>query len=453
MTATLLIVSQVYVPDTPSVGQHLHDVAKEMVRRGYRVIVYASRRSYEDASQVFPRKQVLDGVEVVRLPLSSLGKRSIVLRLVGGVLFVCQAMVRGLFTRKLCHILISTSPPVAPVAALFIQWLRGTPITFWAMDINPDQMVAIGKLPENARSVRLLNAVYRAVLERAQAVVTLDEYMAERLEAKAPLRNRLAVMPPWPHDSVLQAIATEDNPFRDAHGLAGKRVIMYSGNLSPVHPLDTLLEAARQVQDDERLVFFFIGGGLGMKAVAEYVERYQVANIRTLPYQPLDRIRYSLSAADVHVVSVGPAMVGIVHPCKIYAAMSLGRPVLLLGPARSHAGDILNRYPIGWRVDHGAVDQLVSILREVANCSQDELAARGAEAQCVSRDVFSMANLLKCFGDVLEHGVTCREPHVPVIGQTAFRPGARHRLGSEDAQPASAPLAEVLSLPNHDCHE
>ena len=79
-TKTLLILSQVYVPDPASVGQHMADAATEMARRGYRVVVLAANRGYNDPSMKYPPSEVLDGVEIRRIPLSSFGKGSILMR-------------------------------------------------------------------------------------------------------------------------------------------------------------------------------------------------------------------------------------------------------------------------------------------------------------------------------------------------------------------------------------
>ena len=98
---TFLIISQVYVPDPASVGQHVADAAAEMARRGYRVIVYASARGYDDPSTKYPKHQILNGVEVRRLPMSSFGKSSIAVRVIAQSIFLAQALVRALFTRRL----------------------------------------------------------------------------------------------------------------------------------------------------------------------------------------------------------------------------------------------------------------------------------------------------------------------------------------------------------------
>jgi len=49
------------------------------------------------------------------------------------------------------------------------------------------------------------------------------------------------------------------------------------------------------------------------------------ANVLCLPYQPLNQLAASLSAADAHAVVMGEAMLGLVHPCKIYNILAVAR--------------------------------------------------------------------------------------------------------------------------------
>lgn len=409
---TLLILSQVYVPDPAAVGQHMHDAAAEMARRGWRVVVYASARGYDDPTRKYPAREVRDGVEIRRLPLSSFGKGSIALRLVGGWVFLAQALWRGLWTRDLRALLVSTSPPMASIAAVVIRWLRRVPVVFWAMDINPDQMVAMGKAKPGSLAVRVFDGMNRLILRRAAAVVALDRFMGQRLERKAPLGQRLVILPPWPHEDHLEPVDHADNPFRREHGLEGKCVVMYSGNISPAHPVDTVLEAAKRLQDVPELVFVFIGGGLGKKRIDAFIAREGVGNVRTLPYQPLERIKYSLSAADVHLVAMGDEMVGIVHPCKVYGAMTVARPILLLGPRASHIGQILDQDAIGWQVDQGDVEGAVRTLRAIVAMSEQERVAMGQRARQAMLSRYSMKALRGAFCDALERAANGQNPSV-----------------------------------------
>ncbi len=397
----ILVISQVYVPDPASVGQHMADAAEALFDRGYAVRVLTSARGYENPQVRYASRERRGGVEIVRLPLSSFGKRTILHRLLGQTLFLLQAVVRGLFAPRLAAVLVSTSPPMGSVAALLISFVRGVPIKFWLMDMNPDQLIALGKVGPRSLPARVFRALNRRLFARAADVVVLDRFMAVRVREQYQRIARIEVLPPWPHESALEPVEHASNPFRQEHDLGDKIVVMYSGNHSLASPLTTLVQAALALQSDPRFVFLFIGGGHGKREIDEAIRDHHPANIRSLPYQPLEQIRYSLSAADVHVVALGDDMVGIIHPCKIYGAMAVGRPVLLLGPRPSHASDILDEYGIGWHVSHGDVPGMIGALRTVAETPWGTLRQMGERARAAVDDRFSKEALCSQFVDAV----------------------------------------------------
>lgn len=417
---TILIISQVYVPDPASVGQHIHDAAAELVKRGYRVVVLCSARGYDDPTKKYPAKETRDGVTIRRLPLSSFGKKSIPVRILAQMLFLVQAQWRGLFTRGLKGIMVSTSPPMCAAAALFISFLRFVPIAYWVMDLNPDQMIELGKIKEKSLAARLSNVFNRVILGRAREVVALDRFMAARLLKKKDIAKKLSVMPPWPHEDALGVVRHEDNPFRAEHGLgsgeSGKFVVMYSGNHGFSTPVTTVLQAALKMQDRTDIVFMFIGGGVGKKEVDRVVAEQKPTNVRTLPYQPMERLRYSLSAADVHLVSVGNDVVGVVHPCKVYGAMAVSRPILLLGPEPCHVSDLVKGGGIGWHITHGDVDGAIAAIERAAATPRAELQAMGDRAREIIRGDLSKDILCGKFCDVVERVVKRETPRAETVG-------------------------------------
>jgi len=394
---TLLLISQVYVPDPAAVGQYLHEVAVAMVERGNRVVVLTSDTGYEDPTQRYPRYERLDGVQIVRLPLSSFGKQNLRARLVGGSIFTCEAGLVAACLPRIDHVLVSTSPPMCALAGITVSRLRRVPLSFWAMDINPDQIVTTGRMGPDALPVRSFEWMNRQTLTHAHNVITLDPFMAERLNRKVPIADKLRVLPPWPLFSPDAGSPHAGQTFRTEHGFGNKRVVMYSGNLSPVHPVDTLLAAARELRDDSRLLFVFIGGGLERRTIERYVAQHNLSNVRLLPYQPLSRLNESLSAADVHLVSMGQAMVGIVHPSKIYSAMAVGRPIFALGPRRSHIAELVHRHELGWHIEHNDIAGAIHILREIAQLERPHLASLGARARAAVSECYSKAQLLDQF--------------------------------------------------------
>jgi colanic acid biosynthesis glycosyl transferase WcaI len=430
---TLLILSQVYVPDPASVGQHIADAAAEMVRRGWRVKVLTSANGYNDPKIKYPPRETIDGVEVVRLPLSSFGKKSLPIRALAAILFMLQTIWHGIFTRgisgppgKSGAILVSTSPPMCIVAALIIRLARfgRVPIKFWVMDINPDQLISLGKIGANSFPAKLMNFFNRRILAASSDVVVLDKFMARTMNYKLECSAKMAILPPWPHEDSVEPVAHDDNPFRKQHNLGGsvagggKRVLMYSGNHGIALPLETFLKAAVRFKNDPRVAFLFIGDGVRKKEVEATIREHQLTNMVSLPYQPLSQLRFSLSAADAHLVSVGNESVGTIHPCKIYGAMAVARPIVLLAPNPCHVSDLVSgergqenlpsKQPIGWHIPHGDVDRAERVIREIIEAPGEKLAAMGTRARHVVETQLSKPTLCGAFCDVLERGLTPR---------------------------------------------
>jgi glycosyltransferase involved in cell wall biosynthesis len=346
-----------------STAQHLTDLASALVSSGHEVTVIASDRGYDDPSLRFKRREHWNGIEIFRIPSLSLGKSSPWRRAInfGSFLFFCS--LRLLALRRFDVVVALTSPPlISFLAALFVK-LKGGSFCFWVMDLNPDEAIAAGWLEENSATTRLLQRMLNYSFRHAHHTIVLDRFMKERVVRKGIDSARVSIVPPWSHDVVSYSQAGRE-AFRAKHGVADKFVVMYSGNHSPCHPLDTLLEAALALKARTEIVFFFIGGGSEQVKVRELASRYELSNVKCLAYQPLHELSNSLSGADLHVVVMGEKFVGIVHPCKVYNIMSIGAPVLYIGPQPSHITDIALQHGKFFLTRHGDVDCVANAITE-----------------------------------------------------------------------------------------
>jgi glycosyltransferase involved in cell wall biosynthesis len=195
------------------------------------------------------------------------------------------------------------------------------------------------------------------------------------------------------------------------------------------------------LKDDDNLRFLFVGGGLGKKEVEATIREHGLTNAVSLPYQPLETLGDSLGAADVHVVSLGDNMVGIIHPCKIYGAMAVGRPILFLGPKPSHVSDILDEHSIGWHVAHGDVDGTVRTIEAMRSTPPETLARMGETARRVLRAEIGQAILCGRLCDRLER---LFRPHDTAAAKA---PGD----GGTDPADASAGVARPADERNVSC--
>ena len=313
----ILLLNQCFYPDVGATGQYLTELAIELQSRGHMVRVITGRRGYDDPDHLFPRRENYRGVDIRRISTISLGKSTRWRRALNFAGFLVNCALRLLLTPRQDAVIALTSPPLISVLGSLFVKLKGGRFYFWVMDLNPDEAIAAGWLKENSITARVLKTLLNYSMRQAEKIFVLDRFARRRIEAKGIPTERLLVVSPWSHDDAVRFDPKGRDEFREAHGLSDKFVVMYSGNHSPCHPLDTLLSASEQLKSDDAITFCFVGGGSEKKKVERFAAERRLNNIMSLPYQPLSQVSASLSAADIHVVVMGDPFVGIVHPCKL----------------------------------------------------------------------------------------------------------------------------------------
>ncbi len=341
MKTRILLLNQSFYPDVVSTAQHLSDLARSLVRSGAEVTVVCSRRGYDTPEKIFPAAENWEGISIVRVPSTGFGKGAKWRRAVDFASFLVCAALRMIFMRRFDVVVALTSPPiVSSFGAAFARFWR-TRFVYWVMDLNPDEAVAANWLKPRSLVTKFLEYCSQFSLRRAEHIVVLDHFMAERVAAKGIPERKICIIPPWSHDDAVSFDIEARDEFRKAHSIEHDFVVMYAGNHSPCHPLDTLLDAARAFKNRPGICFCFVGGGSEHGKIAKIAADEHLRNILCLPYQPLDRLSALLSAADLHVAVMGDPFVGMIHPCKVYNILQVGAPLLYIGPEQSHIAEIL----------------------------------------------------------------------------------------------------------------
>jgi glycosyltransferase involved in cell wall biosynthesis len=357
----ILLLNQTFYPDVMATGQYLSELAAALAEKGHEVTVVTGRRAYDEPDKFFPTRENWRGVRIFRVFSTRFGKQAKWRRAADFASFIFSCCARLLFLRRHDIVVALTTPPLISFIGAWRAKLWRAKFCYWVMDMNPDEAIAAGWLRADSFMGKMLERMSRFSFRRAARIIALDRFMRDRILAKGIAPGKITVIPPWSQDNDVRFDAVGREQFRTAHGLQDKFVVMYSGNHSPVHPLDTLMRAAERLKDDKSIAFCFVGGGSEFKRVQRWAEVGKRANVLCLPYQPLNQLSASLSAADSHVVVMGDDMLGLVHPCKIYNILAVAAPVIYIGPRPSHVSEILvdpNVHHSWISVQHGEADRL-----------------------------------------------------------------------------------------------
>jgi len=405
----VLLLNQCFWPDVAATAQQLTDVARGLAERGHQVTVVTSRRGYDDPSLRFSRRERWHDIEIIRVRSIATGKTSRWRRALNFASFFGTCALRLLMVPRQDVVVALTSPPLVSWLASAFTRLKGGRLVFWVMDLNPDEAIAAGWLRAESVTAKILDKLLESSMRHAARIVVLDRFMKERVLQKKIAPERIEVISPWSQGIHFNQQGREE--FRREHGLADKFVVMYAGNHSPCHPLDTLLAAGATLGRREEIAFCFVGGGSEMGKVKDFARARGLKNILCLSYQPPEKLAALLSAADMHVVVMGNEFPGVVHPCKVYNILAVGSPILYLGPTESHMGEIIGKLADpgrAMRAAHGQTELVTKFISDAADAFTLRRKHAGVET-CIApgahRDLaasFSRATLLPKFINQVE---------------------------------------------------
>lgn len=363
----VLFVNQYYWPDHASTAQHLADLAESLAEQGYECHVLCGMGQYRTGVAQLPAYEVHNGVHVHRVKVSAFGRRTTLHRMCDYLSYYAQATRKALFMKRFDLVVTLTTPPLIGLVGTLLKMLKGSRQIFWSMDLHPDASVALGRMKPTNLAVKALNRVGNLIYRRADRVVVLGPYMADRILAKGVRPERVREVPVWSRREEIYPRARQGHPLRQELGLADQFVVMYSGNLGLAHQFDEVIQAAENLQGREDVTFLFVGDGPRLKEVKAAAQARGLANVRFMDYFPRQSLHLSLSVADVHLITMRDCMTGIVVPGKLYGAMASGRPTVFVGPEYCESADAIRESECGRTIATGDAQGLTESIRHLAD--------------------------------------------------------------------------------------
>jgi glycosyltransferase involved in cell wall biosynthesis len=290
----ILLITQVFYPDTVSVSQHLTDLARKLVQDGHEVTVYTSCYPYEEKTHRYSKSEHFQGVKIERLRQSSFGKRNTLTRLLDFFTFYFSISIKLLFiNRNKFDVIVGTTvPPLLSLVGVIVSKLKGIKFHYWVMDLQPELSISSGLIKKDSISANFFTTLGNYIIRNSAIIISLDRFMTQYLCSRGAKSDSVKTIAVWPVMDKTYTGSRMSNSFRLENDFGDRFVIMYSGNHAYVHQLDTLLEAALILKEKSRYLFVFVGGGVRKKDVTEFKIKYQLDNIVQLPFQPRENTQF-----------------------------------------------------------------------------------------------------------------------------------------------------------------
>ena len=394
----ILFLNRSFWPDREATGQFLTELCDDLSIDHEVTIVAGPSYHTDDGNphgfRLWSRED-RGKVTVIRTRGTRFSKSNLAGRLVNlGTYYLLAAIVAFRLPRP-DVIVAETDPPLLGALAAVLKRRWRCRLVYNVRDLYPD----IAEVTGGVRSPFLLELLRRGndyAYERADLIVTLGHDMARRIVNKGVPTEKVVVVPDWVDCGRIRPL--DSNPFRRSFG--NKFVVMYSGNIGLSQQLDAVLEAADRLRDDDRILFALIGEGARKKGLEERARAMGLTNVRFLPYQPLENLGESLSAADLHLIPLAPGAAGCLVPSKIYGILAAGRPFIAMMEDSAEVAQIARDDAVGFVVRPGNVEALVGAIRAAVDAPEN-LEQMGARARRLAEQRFDRIKVTSMFGSML----------------------------------------------------
>ena len=404
----VLFINRSYWPDCEATGQLLTELCEDLAK-SFDVSVLAGQPNHVADQQSFRATgiQRRNHVEIYRVRHSQFRKRSMFGKACNLLSFLLAAIWQSFFIPKHQVVVVETDPFLLSLLGGMLKRWRGSRLVIYVQDVYPDVALAIGKVREGIITRTVRSLLLRAY-DAADRIVVLGEDMGQRLIRQGVSPQKILCIPNWIDTETVYPIK-HDNDFRTTHGLDGKFVVMHSGNMGLTQQLDQLMEVADRLRARDDMVFLLVGDGASRQRLERVAQQKKLENVRFLPYQSRENLALSLSAADLHVVSMHPAISGCLVPSKVYGIMASGSPVLAIVPDDTDVYRLVNDEHIGITV---AVDELDELEATLVRCAdgQLDLEAMGVRARKLAEARFDRRHSVDAFSDLLEKYMQRKAP-------------------------------------------
>lgn len=324
----------------------LTDLAVGLAANGIGVTVLTGRLGYLGSVPALPTEEHYKGVTVRRVWSTRFGRRTTRGRLLDYLSFYLVSAWAAARTKDIDCVVVLSDPPILSFQAVLLGRLKGWKTVCWLQDVFPEIVVRAGTLREGLLA-RMLRWAAIWSLRALDRVIVVGRCMERHLLSVGLPRDRVVVIPNWADGDQLTPVPPAENWFRKQHGLEGQIVIMHSGNLGVVHETESLIPLIRFLHGTREVCFLFVGEGQGKMRLEDWACREKLENVRFVDYQAKEQLRYSLSAGDVHLVTLRSEMEGLSVPSKVYGIMAVGRPIVFIGPDGSEVASLVRESGCG----------------------------------------------------------------------------------------------------------
>jgi colanic acid biosynthesis glycosyl transferase WcaI len=327
----ILIVSQYFWPE----NFRINDLVKELISRQHQVTVltgipnYPDGRVFKDYCEQPTKFKEFCGAKVIRSPMFSRGKGSF--RLILNYLsFVFGSILWGTYYLRSYRpdviFVFEPSPITVGLPAVWLGKIKKTPVVFWALDLWPETLVAVGAV-RSPKVLRWIACMVTFIYNRCTLVLGQSRAFLVGIGQYCNDQSKIRYFPSWSEEIFLDqevSKAPEIPSYTDGF------TIVFAGNIGDAQDFPSILDAAEILKNNTAVRWLIVGDGNKFDWLkSEVLKRGLHEKVFLLGRFPLERMASIYAHADALLVSLKKSDVfAMTIPGKVQSYLMSGIPIL-----------------------------------------------------------------------------------------------------------------------------
>lgn len=333
----VLFLAQIF--ETPSdTGSDRHFFfAKELVQKGHEVCVITGNVDYKNAKKRFEHNKKifikeLNGIHIKYVPVFTNFKGSFFKRFVFFASYLISSIWFAIREPRVDIIYAVSTPLTVGLLGVIVSKIRGKSLVFEVTDVWPDAAIHTGVV-SNVWLIGIAKIIEKICYRTAKKIICLTSGIKNNILDKGIEIQKTILIPNGVDFDLFKPV--EDRvilKLRSDYGLDNKFVLMYLGAHGLYNSLETIIQTANILRDENDIVFVFVGDGDVKQSLIKYAQEKNLLNIKFIGTVPRVKSIELLSAANAFLLPnrKGEFFQGNL-PNKLFDFLATGRPIIVAG--------------------------------------------------------------------------------------------------------------------------
>jgi len=322
-----------FPPEVNAPASRTYENAKRWVEKGHKVTVITSVPNHP-RGVVYPgyknklwQRDEKDGIDVLRVKTFIGPNKGFVKRIANYISFMISAILMCRLVKDV-DILVSTSPQFfCGFSGFFVSWIQKCPWVLEVRDLWPESIIAVGAIRQKT-IINTLERIETFMYTHADHIVSLTHAFKRHIMARDVKSESISIVTNGADLEQFKPVSG-DNEVEEKYGLGKRFVASFIGTHGMAHALDTVMMAAKILENQKEILFLMVGDGAERDRLLKVKETLGLENVLMLPQQEKRLMPHFIAASNACMVLLRKSdLFKTVIPSKIFEAMAMERPII-----------------------------------------------------------------------------------------------------------------------------